>query len=48
MIDKVTTHTERGHWKIIRISEVPIGNEVLPAVWAMQRKQKINSREVFK
>lgn len=41
MVDKVTTHAERGHWKLIPISEVPKGTKILPAVWAMRRKKKI-------
>jgi hypothetical protein len=45
MVDEVTTHTERGHWKLIPISEVPRGTKILPAVWAMRRKRKILSRE---
>ena len=48
MVDEVTTHTERGHWKIIPVSEVPEGTKDLPAVWAMRRKRKIMSREVYK
>jgi Reverse transcriptase (RNA-dependent DNA polymerase) len=48
MIDEVTTHTERGHWKIIPVKEVPLGIKILPAVWAMRRKRKIMSREVYK
>ena len=48
MVDEVTTHTERGHWKIIKISEVPAGTKILPAVWAMRRKRRIMSREVYK
>jgi hypothetical protein len=48
MIDEVTTHTERGHWKIIPITDVPTGTKILPAVWAMRRKRRIMSREVYK
>ena len=48
MIDEVTTHTERGHWKIIPITEVPTGTKILLAVWAMRRKREILSREVYK
>ena len=48
IIDKVTTHTKQGHWKIIPIKEIPAGTETLPAVWAMRRKRKIMSREVYK
>jgi hypothetical protein len=48
MVDEVTTHTERGHWKIIEVADVPIGTKILPAVWAMRRKRRIMSREVYK
>ena len=48
MIDEVTTHTERGHWKIVPITEVPSGTKILPAVWAMRRKRRILSREIYK
>ncbi len=48
MVDEVTTHTDRGHWKVIPIGEVPSGTKILPAVWAMRRKRRILSREVYK
>ena len=32
MLDEVTTHTERGHWKIVPITKVPSGTKILPAV----------------
>ena len=48
MVDEVATYTECGHWKLIPITEVPEGTKVLPAVWAMRRKRKIMSWEVYK
>jgi hypothetical protein len=48
MVDEVTTHTERGHWRVLPIKDVPAGTKILPAVWAMRRKRKILSREVYK
>ena len=45
---EITTHTERGHWKIMKVSNVPIGTKILPAVSAMRRKRRILSREVYK
>ena len=48
MVKEVTTHTERGHWEIMSRSGVPEGTDVLPAVWAMKRKRKILTREVYK
>ena len=48
MVDEVTTHTERGHWKIIPIEEVPEGTKILPAVWVMRLKRRILSCKVYK
>ena len=48
MVDEVTTHTERGHWKIIPIEEVPKGTKILPAVWVMRLKRRILPCKVYK
>ena len=48
MVDEVTAHTNNGHWKLILKSEVPHGTKVLPSVWAMKRKRRIATREVYK
>ena len=45
---EITTHTKRGHWKIMKVSNVLIGTRILPAVSAMRRKRRIMSREVYK
>jgi hypothetical protein len=46
MEDEVRAHTENGHWKIIKRTEVPSGTKVLPAVWAMRRKRRTETQEV--
>jgi hypothetical protein len=48
MVDEVTAHTKNGHWRIIPKSQVPVGTKVLPSVWAMKRKRRILTREVYK
>ena len=48
MADEVNAHTQNGHWKLILRSEVPPGVKVLPSVWAMKRKRRIATREVYK
>ena len=48
MIKEVDTHTKNGNWVIIPKSEVPEGVKVLPAVWAMRRKRRITTGEVYK
>jgi hypothetical protein len=45
---EVRAHTENGHWRIVPISSVPAGTKILPAVWAMRRKRRIATREVYK
>jgi hypothetical protein len=45
---EVASHTERGHWRIVLRSQVPEGMDILPSVWAMRRKRRIKTREVYK
>jgi hypothetical protein len=48
MEKEVQSHTENGVWEIVPASSVPTGTKVLPAVWAMKRKRRIATREVYK
>jgi hypothetical protein len=48
MIKEVTTHTDNQHWLIIEKTAVPNGVDILPAVWAMRRKRRITTGEVYK
>ena len=48
MIDEVKSHTDNDHWKIVSRASVPPGTPILPAVWAMRRKQRIATQEVYK
>jgi hypothetical protein len=48
MVKEVEAQTANGNWKIVRKDEVPEDAAILPAVWAMKRKRKIATREVYK
>ena len=48
MISEVQAHTANGHWEIIPRTDVPVGTKVLPAVWAMKRKRRIATQEIYK
>jgi hypothetical protein len=48
MVKEIKAHTKGGNWIIIRRDQVPTGHHVLPAVWAMQRKRRIDTQEVYK
>ena len=45
---EIDDHEKGGHWKVVPISEVPKDTKIIPAVWAMRRKRKIDTQEVYK
>jgi Reverse transcriptase (RNA-dependent DNA polymerase) len=48
MEKEIDSHTENDNWMLIPRENVPAGQRVLPAIWAMRRKRKIDTREVYK
>jgi hypothetical protein len=48
VIKEVNGHIDNNHWKLIPHTEVPEGTEVVPSVWAMQRKQDLTTGRVTK
>ena len=48
VIKEVNDHISRGHWDLVPMSEIPQGEKVLDAVWAMKRKRNILTRKVYK
>ena len=41
-------HTNRKHWKITPIEDVPEGEKVLDSVWVMRRKRCIHMHKIYK
>ncbi len=48
VIKEVNGHIDNDHWKLIPCTQVPEGMEVVPSVWAMQRKQDLTAGKVTK
>jgi hypothetical protein len=48
VIKEVNSHINNNHWKLIPHTKVPEGMEVVPSVWAMQRKQDLITGRVTK
>jgi Reverse transcriptase (RNA-dependent DNA polymerase) len=48
MIEEVQSQTDNDNWEVVSRTKVPVGTKVLPAVWAMQRKRRIATQEVYK
>jgi hypothetical protein len=45
---EVDGHINNDHWKLIPCTEVPEDTEVVPSVWAIQRKQDLTMGRVTK
>ena len=48
MQGEVDSHNSNEHWEIRRRDQVPEGVKVLDSVWAMRRKRRIKTKEVYK
>ncbi len=48
VIKELNGHIDNNHWKLIPLTEVPEGTEVVPSVWKMQRKQDLTTGRVTK
>jgi hypothetical protein len=48
MLDEVNAHAENDHGEVWEKAEVPVDQDILPSVWAFYRKQRIDTREVYK
>ena len=45
---EVSAHSANKHWKVISKRCVPPGVKIIPCVWAMKRKRRIATSEVYK
>ena len=48
MLEEVQAHETNGHWDLVDSKDIPDGMPVLPSVWSMKRKRRIDTREVYK
>jgi hypothetical protein len=46
--DEIAAHQDNGHWEIVPRTALPDGTKVVPSVWAMKRKRRIDTREIYK
>jgi Reverse transcriptase (RNA-dependent DNA polymerase) len=48
MVLEVNQHTDKQHWIPVLKKDLPTDTIVLPAIWAMRRKRRIDTRETYK
>jgi Reverse transcriptase (RNA-dependent DNA polymerase)/GAG-pre-integrase domain len=48
MSKEIKSHTENENWIIMERAKVPQDQDILPAIWAMRRKRRIDTQEVYK
>jgi hypothetical protein len=47
-VDEIAAHHDNGHWKVVPRATLPPATKVIPLVWAMKRKRRIDTREIYK
>jgi Reverse transcriptase (RNA-dependent DNA polymerase) len=48
MKKEIIAHTDNQGWKVVAKYSIPLGQQILPAVWAMKRKRRIATQEAYK
>jgi len=48
MVQEISMHQKRKHWKVVPIKEVPENIKILDSIWAIRRKRKICTGEISK
>ena len=48
MLLEVNAHTDNDHWEVWEKARVPVGQDILPAVWAFKRKRRIDTGVIYK
>jgi hypothetical protein len=48
MLEEVQAHEDNGHWEVVLRKDIPEGTDILPSVWSMKRKRRIDTRAVYK
>ena len=47
-VEEVKAHHKNGHFAIVPRPKIPSGTKIFPSVWAMKRKRRIATREIYK
>jgi hypothetical protein len=47
-VEEVQAHKDKEHWDLVPKSNVPNDTLILLAVWSLNHKSQINTREVYK
>jgi hypothetical protein len=48
MQKEIQDHEDLKHWELVPRANIPQGTTVLPSVWSMKRKRRIDTREVYR
>jgi len=48
MQKEIEAHESKGHWVLVKRNELPRGVTSLPAVWAIKRKKRAATGEIYK
>jgi hypothetical protein len=48
MAEEIQAHEDNHHWEVVIRDVIPHGTPILPAIWSMRRKRRIDTRAIYK
>ena len=48
MVEEIRAHEKNRHWRVVPRDQAPPGHKMLPAVWALKWKRRIQTQKVYK
>ena len=48
IVKEVNGHIENEHWNLVKRSDVPKDQDVIPSVWSIQRNHNITTNDITK
>ena len=48
MAEEIQAHEDNHHWEVVTRDTIPQGTPILPAIWSMRRKRRIDTRAIYK
>jgi hypothetical protein len=48
MAEEIQAHEDNHHWEVVTRDVIPQRTPILPAIWSMRRKRRIDTRAIYK
>jgi hypothetical protein len=45
---EIQAHKDNNHWEVITKDAIPHGTSILPTIWSVKRKRRIDAHSIYK